>query len=394
MKKLIFYFIVLLLAVWLGIFMHTHPGYVLIGIAHLRIELSVWLAIFLLLVLLTILYGILRAIRGAYHIPRRYRGWQKRRAAQKGRYWFERGTYELLAADWSKAERHLIRAANKQQLPLLSYIAAASAAYHQQKTVACDNYLEQAYTLADPAKVRVIDLLQAGWQLRRANWEAALTLLTKLEQAWPHHPAVLSGLKDAYIAVNDWQNVAKLLPKLRQQHVLPEEQVAHLEQRTYLHLLAQADSEASLEPLTKVWQSMPKALHHQPEILAAYCGYLMHHEEYAQAEGLLKANLKKALHPALLKQYAKVTSQNPAKQLALAESWLTNNPDNSALLFCLGQLCAKHQLWGKACSYLETSIRLAPTTDAYAELGDVLNRLGENTLALNNYRQGLELVKQ
>ena len=82
MKKLIVYFIALLLAVLGGLWMHAHPGYVLIGVAHTRIEISLWLGVFVLIVLVIAFYGLLRLLSGIFHIPRRFRAFRKRSPAQ------------------------------------------------------------------------------------------------------------------------------------------------------------------------------------------------------------------------------------------------------------------------------------------------------------------------
>jgi HemY protein len=50
------------------------------------------------------------------------------------------------------------------------------------------------------------------------------------------------------------------------------------------------------------------------------------------------------------------------------------------------------ELWGKARSYVESSLSLAPTADAYALYGRLLTQLGEDDGALGAFRSGLKLV--
>jgi len=58
----------------------------------------------------------------------------------------------------------------------------------------------------------------------------------------------------------------------------------------------------------------------------------------------------------------------------------------------LGRLCLRSRLWGKARSYLETSIGVQPSPEAYQELGLLLEQMGELEQAMVHYRAGLELA--
>ena len=47
---------------------------------------------------------------------------------------------------------------------------------------------------------------------------------------------------------------------------------------------------------------------------------------------------------------------------------------------------------GKARSYFESSLAIAPSAEAYADYARLLEQLGENTTALQKYREGLTLI--
>ena len=50
------------------------------------------------------------------------------------------------------------------------------------------------------------------------------------------------------------------------------------------------------------------------------------------------------------------------------------------------------ELWGKARSYLESSLALRPRADAYQLYGRLLEKLGEEDDASKAFRSGLALV--
>ncbi len=64
------------------------------------------------------------------------------------------------------------------------------------------------------------------------------------------------------------------------------------------------------------------------------------------------------------------------------------------MLFTAAQLCLANELWGKARSYLESSLALEPTPRAYALYGRLLARLGEADGAASAFRSGLGMVSK
>ena len=102
--------------------------------------------------------------------------------------------------------------------------------------------------------------------------------------------------------------------------------------------------------------------------------------------------MKRDWHPALVQSFGEVRGADAAKQLKQVETWLKSYPDDAALLLAAARVSMANELWGKARSYLESSLALAPTADAYALYGRLLTGLGEEDRALLAFRSGLQLV--
>ncbi len=111
-----------------------------------------------------------------------------------------------------------------------------------------------------------------------------------------------------------------------------------------------------------------------------------------EAEKELRAALKKSWHRAPVLAYGEVRGADGAKQLKQAETWLKTYPEDGALLLTAARLCMAIELWGKARSYLESSLALAPVPDAYALYGRLLTELGEGERAGLAFRSGLALA--
>lgn len=389
MKKLILCFVVLLLSVGLGVLIHDHPAYVFISAGHTTIQTSLWFAIFALIVILLVVRFVIRLLRGIYHIPRSVHHFFSERREKKSQALTQKALCALLEERWDDSEAYFQKIAKQQDYPLFHYLAAAQAAFEQHKEAAANEYLNKAQKIVKPSEVLVLEIMRARWQLRAGNYQQALATLTLLHDISPKHPFVLLGLKETYLALENWKKLYRLLPQLRQHTPLDQTQLDALEERTLSALLEKTGQEKLFSKLEDNWKGLSKKWREKPQLLAIYTKYLIEQNQHAKAEKLLKAELEKNRDAALLEQYACVKSKDPAKQLSRAEFWLKRDPHNPDLLLCLGNLCIRHRLWGKAKTYLELSLKYQSRAQIYPILGEVLEQLDQKQAALTCYKQGL-----
>jgi HemY protein len=375
MKKLLFYFIILLLAISLGLYLHATPGYVLISLGHMQIETTFWAAVILLLIAFWLLYLIVRLLQGSYRLPSRYRNWRQQRIQKKSQQYTQQGFSALYQEKWDQAEKDFLKATRRGDEKLINYLGLAQSAHLQKNFTLRDEYVARARQSVDSGQIFALDMAQARWQLESEQWSEALESLLRLQAIAPHHPAILKGLQEVYYAQENWEQLRKLLPKLRQYHVLDNATLTRLEREVFYALLSQAEKTRQYELLEKTWGDLPKAMHQEPMLLSAYVGYLIRQNQQEKAEKLLKVRLRKSLDPQLLELYSRIVSPKPARQLARAELWLKKYPRDPALLLCLGQLCMRFHLWGKARSYLETCLRQENRSDVQKLLDQVLEQL-------------------
>jgi len=91
--------------------------------------------------------------------------------------------------------------------------------------------------------------------------------------------------------------------------------------------------------------------------------------------------------------YGRLQVHDSAAHLKRLEGWLRERPKDPALLLAAGRAALRHQLWGKARSYLEASIGVSPSAPAYQELGQLMLRIGESTAAMKAFESGLSLSR-
>jgi HemY protein len=387
MRKLIYYFLVLLLAVWVGLKIAADPGYLLIAYQKNTIEMPLWLAVLAVLLLFFILYFVVRTISNIRSLAAKIRSWSRQRRVRRAWQRTHRGLIALYAGDWKLAEKDLIRAAGLTDTPIINYLSAAKAAQAQGALTRRDDYLYKIEVNGRLSEL-ALGLTQARLQIRQHQYEQALATLQRLQQLAPKHKPLLKLLVRLYLRLQDWAALETLLPVLEKYNVYPEKKFTELQTQIYYGLLKNAQQGSDAFDL--VWQRVPKSLRTGPQLLTLYVKFLAK-KDPDEAEEQLRRALEKELDGALLWQYGLIFSTKVDKQLHTAENWLKAQPKNPILLLTLGRLSMKNQLWGKARSYFEASLGIQPQASTYFELAKLLEQLNETNRALEYYRAGLAL---
>jgi HemY protein len=390
-KILILIIVVLFVAVLATLFAVDDPGYVLIARSPWSVEMPLTLFVPLLVVafiVLHLLWQLLRAILGLSSDVSR---WRARRQSQKARQTQIRGLIRLAEANWPKAQSELTSALQYVDSPLINYLGAACASQAMGDTEKRDEYISLAQKNS-PQDSLAIAMTQAHLYSWTEQHEQALATLSELRVQAPKHKHVLRLLLKTYLALHDWPSLAALIPELRKHKVLSAEALSQLELQVNRELLMLSLPSGSLEVLKRAWHEVPKALRQQPSLIAIYANHLIKQNQMNEAEALLRAAINRNWSDELVELYGRAHSDDPAAQLQTAESWLPPRPEDPALLLTLGRLSLQNELWGKARSYLESSLKRRPSGQTYRELGALMQRLGEHEKALDYYRGGLETL--
>jgi HemY protein len=90
--------------------------------------------------------------------------------------------------------------------------------------------------------------------------------------------------------------------------------------------------------------------------------------------------------------YAECRTADVTRQIETAERWLGSRAQDPRLLFALGRLCERQQLWGKAQSYYEASLALDDHWRTRIALGELLGQLGRHDDANAHLAAALKLA--
>lgn len=351
--------------------------------------MSLWIGIIIVVLTLIIFSMLLRILKHTANIGNKLGDWDKKRKQQKSAELTTLGFCQLAEADWKKAEDNLKKGINGSATPLVNYLSAAQAAHCQGAYDRRDTYLRQAHK-AMSSMGNTIDLAKIQFHLDAKEYPLAMQHLRLLNKQIPNHPLTLKLLHFGLLATEDWEKLTELLPRLRKHNALPENDINALEEKLAIALLSKTDT---AENLKEAWSDIPKAAKTNTNVTAAFARKAIHQQCGSIAISAIENTLKKHWDAGLVKYYGLIKSENSAKQLNVAESWLKKHPDEAELLLCLGRLNQQEKFWGKAKDYLEAAAQLKPSSQIYNELARVYESLDEHEAAFKSYQKSAQLAE-
>jgi HemY protein len=377
---------VLILSAFAAHFLLGDPGYVAINFRGYLIEMSVPVLVGLVTVLVIGIWLIRRLIQAPRRLGEAAGRYRAGRAGSK----LTRGMIEVAEGNFARGEKLLARAATTSDAPLFNYLQAARAAHLQGKDERRDEWLKLAYEHT-PEAANAVLLTQAELQLDREQYEQALATLRRLEENSRDHSYALALMGRLYFRLQDWAQLAEILPRVQKQGRVNQETIDKWTIRVHRENISHA---ADGDAIIAEWKKVAKRLRNNLAVLDAYYMSLMRVGLHEKAEKDLASALKSEWRAPLVRLFGLVEGPDPSKQLKRAEGWLATHGEDVDLLLAAARLCLRTGLWGKARSYLETVISLRPTPEAYQEYGRLLTQLGETDAAAEAYRAGLGMVAE
>jgi HemY protein len=388
MRKL---FALILVALLFGVgivaVVRTEPGYMLLAYGNYTVESSLWVGGLLILLFVLLLYGLVSLIRKLLAGPDSLAGWLAGRKARAASRLTNQGVTGFIEGHWSKSRDQLVRGARHNEAPLVNYLLAARASHQLGEPEQVQQCLVAAADTGSSAAAAV-ELTRAELALQAGKYQQALAALAESRRSPGRNPHVLDLMAQAYRGQGDWDSLAGLLPEMKKHRLLPFDQLLDLERETYGHLLAQGDERDTLK---SSWKKMPADMKQDAAMVRLYVRRLIGLGDHDAAEKTIQRELRHRWDPELVHLYGYVQSDNLRHQKEQAEKWLEAHPDDARLLLCLGRLSARDKLWGVARDYFERSYQVQRNPEICAELGRLLEGLGEPNVAAAYFREGLEL---
>ncbi|MCR8922482.1 hypothetical protein NO559_06840 [Dasania sp. GY-MA-18] len=396
MKRIFLVCLLILIAAvaFVGLVKHD-PGYVLISYGLYTVESSLTVAVIALLAVMLLISFVLWLAYRLVNQSLAFNRWFSGRGHKRSREKTAQGIIAFIEGKWEKSRRLLTGAAEKSDTPLINYLFAAWASNELRDDEKTRELLAKASASNSGAAIAV-EIAQAEMQIDRGYLERSLATLTRAKNEASKYPYVYKLLQQVYTGLKDWDGLANLLPELSKHKIIDKDELQALSQQCcqqQLLAIVAANTDANVnnakEALIALWKRQNKMVSRDSASVLCYAQCLVRVADEALAEKVVRDQLNRDWQPALIDLYGVVKGADSNKQLLHAENWLKERTNDARLLLCLGRLSLRNELWGKAREYFESSNKLSANSEACAELGRLLARLGKHELSNSYFHQGL-----
>ena len=395
MRTLIWLIGIFAIAVGVAMVAGLNDGYVLLVMPPWRVQLSLNLLVVIVVVGSALGYALMRLISRTLQLPTRVAQWRERRRRERAGRALTDSIHALFEGRFAQSLKSASRAYEIGDEASVAALVAARAAHALHDEQRYREWLGHAaeQSAKQGAKDDVALLMtEAELAVEGRRFDEAGARLASLREAGHRHIAMLRLEASVASALGRWEELVATVRQLRKHKALTEEQAAPMLRRAHVERMRELAGDGAA--LGAYWKQIPtnelqdRGLIERVLPLLARVG----HGELARKQ--VERLLDERWDSDLARQYAwcAVGEGDVRACLEKAESWLPQQARDAGLLFSLGQLCINAQLWGKAQSYLESSIQHGATVEAYLALAHLLESLERWDEAQGHYRAAAELV--
>jgi HemY protein len=388
--RILFWFLLLAVAaVSVALAAKVINGYALFVAPPWRVEVSLNLLLLLLVGGFAGGYALLRLALRTTALPREVRAFRRRQQEGRARAKLDAAVVALLEGRHGKARQFAQEALAIPNSSPVAALVGARAALETRDYAAAAAMLDRPDTQATNMAVPRL-MLEAELALERGHPADALARLAELRREAGLHTAAQRLELRALTAAGRPGEIPALVDQLVKRKVYDAEQGELLRASAHAEALAGFAHDAA--GLRAYWARVPENDRLQPKVARAAARSLLQFGGDREAAEIIAKSLDRNWDSGLVVLYAECQAPDATRQLETAERWLVRHNQDAALLYALGRLCERQQLWGKAQTYLEASLALDNHWRAHLALGEMFARLDRRDEAQAHLAAALKLA--
>ncbi|RQM48154.1 heme biosynthesis protein HemY [Paraburkholderia bannensis] len=364
-------------------------GQVLLVYPPYRVDVSLNLFVVGIVVAFLLLYAILRFVRNVVTMPRRVAAYRARARKEKAHSALRDAIGNLYAGRFSRAEKAARDSLADDNNKGAAGLIAANAAHRLHEYARRDDWLTQ---VDDPELQEARLMATADMRADGRDADGALAALTEMRSQGGRRIHAQQIALRAQQQLKNWSEVLKLVKTLEKREALHPAVAVRLRQLAAENLLR--DRRHNADALLELWHALSPIERHSPRLADCAAELLIALERQADARKIVEEALAQNWDARLLRRYPDTAGDDALPLIQKAEAWRKERPEDGDLLFALGRLCLKQQLWGKAQSFLEAALKSANASNneplkirSHRALARLHEELGDAGKAATHYRE-------
>jgi len=375
MRVLFWFLLLACAAVAIALAARLTTGYALFVAPPYRVELSLNLLLLLVAGGFIAGYVLLRIVRRALGLPEEVRLYRQRQHLERARAKQDAALVALLEGRFGRARQFAEEALAIPHSSGLSALLGARAAIATREFAAAEALLSRADASVPSLAVPRL-MLEAEMKLEQGQPLEALAILGMLRKEAGSHTAALRLELRALQGAGRYAEIPPLVDNLVKRKVYGVREGEFV--RAAAHAQELAARVLDGEGLRAYWSKLTETEQRKPKIARAAARSFIALGGDREAAELLARSLEREWDSDLVALYAECRPADGAPQLEQAERWLAKHPQDATLLYALGVLCERAQLWGKAQTYFEASLAIENSWRTRVALGELFARLNRD----------------
>ena len=379
------------LAAALAVAGRYNEGYALLVWPPYRVQISLNLLILLLVGGFVAAYSLSRLVARTMALPRAVQKFRARKSRERASQAIYDAVRLRIEGRFGQALKQATAAYEAGEAPGLAALLAARAAHSLRDQDRYRFWLGKA--AAHDNEVRLARVMtEAKLAVEERRFDEAAERISELQAGGQRHIAALRLALRTAQAKGNWSEAVRVVRQLVKVKALTVEQADPVKRRAHQEGLRQRAGDALA--LTTYWQDVPRDEQRDPRLVGELARALIASGDSAGAQKAIESQLALGWDSTLADIYGRCEGGDIRARLIKAEEWLKREPRDPLLLLTLGRLCVQSQLWGKAESYLDASLAIAPGWEAHVELAHLAERIGRTDDANRHYRAAAELSRR
>jgi len=379
------------LAAALAVAGRYNEGYALVVLPPYRVQISLNLLILLLGGGFVAVYALSRLVSRALALPGAVQQFRQRRHRERAVEAFYDAVRLRIEGRFGQALKCATEAYEAGAAPGLAALLAARAAHSLHDDERYRFWLGKVAEHDEQMRLARL-MTEAKLAVEERRFDEAAERIADLQEGGQRHIASLRLALRTAQAKGNWPEAVRVVRQLVKVRALSAEQADPIKRRAHQEVLRQRAGDA--QALAAYWQEVPREEQRDARLVGDLARALIAAGDAAAARSAIEAQLALGWDSTLAGLYGRCEGSDVRAGLARAEEWLKREPRDPQLLLTLGRLCVQSQLWGKAESYLDASVAVAPSWEAHVELAHLAERIGRTDDANRHYRAAAELSRR
>ena len=385
-KRILFLLLLALVITIFALVVLREPGFAVFSYGDTTVEVPLIKFYFAVIALFIALYISFRLLGYVFRLPGHLHTKRQHKRQLEIMQGIESSILDASQFSWDSAMRNSATHVKHSPIKRAQQILAARFANNAGNLQAREKHIAKLRRLENGGSLA--NSFEAEFALEDNNPDKALALLRNESDDNIYN---LNSLARAYVETKNIEGLERVLPKLHL-HADKTRRIKQTVLASLAWIIGFYDENAQAEQLADLWRTYSKHIQSDTMLLRQYVHALSKNREDVLAEQIITTQSKTQWDEHLIREYGVLALDNVEQRIKQSEAWLEKHKESASLLLTLGRLYKQQKLWGKAKSYLESSLSRKPLAETYAELADLHEFLDEITDARKCAKKGLHIA--